>query len=169
MEINLQAHTFTGNLNRIKPKTIFITGFIAGTLDGLAAAIMYYVQAGKDPLNVYRFIASGVLGMEAFNGGVPVAILGIVFHYIIAFGWTILFFVIARRVDILLKNWFVSGVLYGIFVWLLMNLVVVPLSLVPMKPGPREWPEILKGATILILCIGLPIAFSASKNLKQSN
>lgn len=150
-------------------KLTLLTGFVAGTLDGLAAAISYYVQTGQDPLNVYRFIASGVFDTQAFSGGVPMAVLGIVFHYIIAFGWTILFFMLAARFNVLLKNWFITGIAYGIFVWIIMNLIIVPLSLVPMKAGPREWIEIVRGATILILCIGLPIAFSASKYLKRSN
>lgn len=141
-----------------------MTGFIAGTLDGIAAALSFYVQTGKDPLIVYRFIASGVVGPDAFSGGVPMALLGIVLHYIIAFGWTILFFLLASQLSFLLKNWIVSGILYGIFVWIVMNLVVIPLSLVSMKPGPKEWIDILKGATILILCIGLPISYFARKH-----
>lgn len=142
---------------------------MAGTLDGLAAALAYYVQTGRDPLNVYRFVASGAFGADAFRGGVPMALSGIVFHYAIAIGWTILFFILALRLSILLKNRMISGVAYGIFVWVIMNLVVMPLSLVSVKPGPPDWISIIKGAAILVLCIGLPIAFSASKHLKQPN
>jgi hypothetical protein len=154
-------------MTQVKPsaKPLLITGLIAGTLDGLAAAISYYIQTGKDPLNVYRFVASGVLGTDAFSGGASIAVVGILFHYIIAFSWTILFFTVASRLNFLLKNWIVSGILYGIFVWIAMNFVVVPLSLVPMKSGPQEWSDILKGAVILVLCIGLPISYFARKYL----
>lgn len=142
---------------------IVLVGFISGTLDGLAAAIMYYVQTGNDPLNVFRFIASGIFGAAAFSEGVPMALWGIAFHYIIAFGWTILFFRLARRFLFLARSWIISGMMYGIFVWLIMNLVVVPLSLAPMKAGPKEWTAILKGVLILMVCIGLPISYSARK------
>lgn len=152
--------------NRIKQ--LLLTGLLAGTLDGLAATVMYYVQTGKDPLNVFRFIASGVFGATAFSGGVRMALWGIAFHYIIAFGWTILFFWFARKFLFLTKNWIISGIMYGIFVWLIMNLVVVPLSHVPVKTDPKEWTAILTGACVLIVCIGLPISYAARNHLQAN-
>lgn len=91
------------------------------------------------------------------------ALWGIVFHYVITLGWTILFFWLARKFKLLTRNWITSGVIYGVFVWLMMNLVVIPLSLVLMKADPKEWSGILKGALILIICVGLPIAYSARR------
>lgn len=149
-------------------KTIVKTGLLAGTLDGLAAVLLYSIPSGKDPLNVFRFIASGVFGKEAFAGGVPMAMWGVFFHYIIATGWTVLFFVAYPRVAILSKNKIVTGSLYGIFVWLMMNLVVVPLSNVPMR-GNREVSSIIVGMAVLILCIGLPITWIISKYYNKQN
>lgn len=140
-----------------------ITSFIIGTLDGIAAVGMYTIPTGKDPLNVFRFIASGIFGTTALSGRVPMALWGIVFHYVITLGWTILFFWLARKFKLLTRNWITSGVIYGVFVWLMMNLVVIPLSLVLMKADPKEWSGILKGALILIICVGLPIAYSARR------
>lgn len=148
-------------------KPLIITGLIAGTLDGLAACIMYVISSGKDPMNVFRYIASGVFGPDAFNGGVPMALWGIAFHYFIAFGWTVLFFIVALRASMLTRNWIVSGILYGIFVWAIMNLVIVPLSLVPMKSGGREWLGMIKAALVLIVCIGLPVSYSAKRHLSR--
>ena len=150
------------NLKKLS-KPLFITGLVAGTLDCLAAVIMYYVQTGKDPMNVFRFIASGVFGTTAFSGGIPIALCGIAFHYVIAFGWTALFFWLALRAGILTRNWIISGILYGIFIWLMMNQVIVPLSMVPLKPGPKEWADSIIGAIIIIICVGLPVAFLARK------
>jgi hypothetical protein len=150
-------------------KALFITSLVVGTLDGSAAAILYSVETGKDPLNVFRFIASGVFGAPALSGGLPMALWGMAFHYIIAFGWTILFFWLAGRFLWLSRNWIISGIMYGIFVWLMMNLVVVPVSLVPMKASPKEWASILKGVLILIACIGLPVSFAARRYLPNSN
>lgn len=151
--------------NLLKP--LVITGLIAGTLDGLAACMMYSVSSGKDPMNVFRFIASGVFGTPAFRGGVTMAVWGIVFHYVIAFGWTLLFFWLAVRLRVITKNWIISGFFYGIFVWLVMSQIVVPLSLVPMNPNPKEWTEMLKAAIILIICIGLPVSYSAKRHLSK--
>lgn len=152
--------------NIIRP--VLTTILVVGTLDGLAAVIMYVLQTGKDPLNVFRFIASGIFGSEAFSGGVPMALWGILFHYGIAACWTILFFWLAGRFFILTKHWIITGVLYGVFVWLMMNLVVVPLSLVPMKAGPKEWTAILKAIIVLIFCVGLPVAYAAKRYVRNS-
>lgn len=142
-------------------KPLLITGLIAGTLDGLAAVIMYYSKTGNDPMNVFRYIASGVFGSDAFSGGTPMAVWGIVFHYLIAFGWTTLFFLVATRLSILTRNWIVSGIIYGIVVWMGMNLVVLPLSRVPAPAGPGGWVSIVRAATVLIICIGMPVAYTA--------
>ena len=144
---------------------IVVAGLVAGTLDGLAAAILYVIRTGKNPLAVYRFVASGVFGPDALSGGTSMAMMGIFFHYIIATGWALLFFISCSRLTILLKNWIITGIFYGLFVWLMMNLVVLPLSRVPSVP------IIVSGATIgilvLMFCIGLPISFLANKYFRS--
>ncbi len=147
-------------------KTIIQTGLLAGTLDGLAAALLYSIPTGKDPLNVFRFIASGVFGKEAFAGGVAMAMYGIFFHYVIATGWTVLFFLAYPRLPLLSKNKIVTGLLYGVFVWLMMNLVVLPLSNVPMG-GEREVTDIIKGMVVLMICIGIPISWLVSRHYSK--
>jgi hypothetical protein len=147
-------------------KTIIQTGLLAGTLDGLAAALLYSIPTGKDPLNVYRFVASGVFGKEAFTGGVAMGLVGILFHYGIAMGWTVLFFLVYPRVAILSKNKIVTGIFYGVFVWVMMNMVVLPLSNVPMS-GEREVTDIIKGMVVLMICIGLPISWMISKHYSE--
>lgn len=58
-----------------------------------------FVQTGKDTLNVFLFfITSGVFSATAFSGGVPIALWGIAFYYIITFSWTILFFRAGRKI-----------------------------------------------------------------------
>lgn len=151
-------------MSKIKP--VFITGLVAGTLDGLAAVLMYSLRTGENPMNVFRFIASGVFGTEALAGGIPMAFAGIAFHYGIALGWTFLFFLLADRFICLTKNWIISGVVYGIFVWLIMNLIVIPISFVPKTSGPSQWLAIIKATLVLIVCIGLPIAYSARRFFK---
>ena len=138
-----------------------VAGLVAGTLDGLAAALLYVIKSGKDPLNVYRFIASGVFGKDAFAGGVPMALWGIFFHYVIATGWALLFFATYPRLAILGSKKVISGIGYGLFVWLMMNLVVVPLSNV--QSGPMTINGVITGILVLMLCIGLPISFLAGK------
>ena len=145
--------------NRIK--AIVWAGLLAGVLDGLAAALLFFFRTGKDPLIVYRFIASGVFGPDAQAGGLTMGIVGIIFHLIIAMGWTVVFFVACEKIPVLLKQPVLSGVSYGVFVWLMMNLVVIPLSRVAAQPITLN--GALIGASVLIVCIGLPISLLASK------
>jgi hypothetical protein len=150
-----------------KSRAIILAGLLAGTLDGLAAALLFIIRTGKNPLAVFRFIASGVFGQEALSGGVFMAAIGIFFHYVIAAGWSFIFFIACSRLVILWKYWVVSGIGYGLLVWLMMNLVVLPLSRVPSVSMTVN--GVLIGISVLIVCIGLPISFSSKRYFQQEN
>jgi uncharacterized membrane protein len=52
------------------------------------------------------------------------------------------------------------GVGYGLLIWAVMNLVVVPLSNVP--PQPFALGNALINVAILIICMGIPLAVMAN-------
>lgn len=134
-------------------KTIALTGLLAGTLDAMGPILVN----GANPSGMFKYIASGAFGPEkAFAGGTGMVLLGVFFHYFIAFSWTTFYFFMYPTLQFLQKNKYVSGVLYGIFVWIVMNRIVVPLSKVPQ--GAFTIKGALTGASILIVAIGLPIA-----------
>ena len=145
-------------------KAILKTGFIAGTLDILAAII---ILAKMNVTGVLQYIASGVFGKESFSGGTTMAITGLIFHYIIAFSFTTLYFIFFPYVPFLGKQKWASGVLYGVFVWSVMNLIIVPLS--STNNSPLTWSGASLNMAILIVCIGLPISFLASKYYSSRN
>jgi hypothetical protein len=134
----------------------FVAWLVAGTMDITAALTYYPLTAGVRAVRLLQGIASGVLGPRAFDGGLRTAALGLTFHYGIALVWTLVFFVAARRSRALLKNLFLSGMAYGVLVWAVMNLVVLPLSRV--RRGPFQPGQAVVAAMILILCVGLPLA-----------
>lgn len=141
--------------------TILLAGFIAGTLDITAASTQYYINTGKGPGTLLRYVASGVFGQKAFAGGIPMAAWGLFFHFIIAFGLTIFFFWLYPKIKLLSKNIIVTGLLYGIFAWVVTALIIVPLS----NTAPPVF-NIRKAAIailILMFCIGLPIALIISR------
>jgi len=141
------------NVARNALKIIIFVGLVVGTLDMLGAIIVY--QA--DPARMFRFIASGAFGAgTAFSGGAIMVVWGIVFHYTIAFAWTIVFFFVYPWLPILWKNKYITGVLYGIFIWVIMNMVVIPLSAI--ASGPFDLTSATIGASILIVAVGLPIS-----------
>jgi uncharacterized membrane protein YagU involved in acid resistance len=54
----------------------------------------------------------------------------------------------------------ISGIVFGICVYLVMNLVVLPLSRIPVKVPlwAYPWPSLIGGLLIHMFGIGLPIA-----------
>ena len=52
-------------------KAIALVGLIAGTLDILAAFLLYFISSGNGAMNVLRYIASGMVGGKAFSGEQP--------------------------------------------------------------------------------------------------
>jgi uncharacterized membrane protein YagU involved in acid resistance len=139
---------------------ILLTGLLAGTLDILAAFTHAFVANETTPIRVLQFIASKAVGPDAFSGGLPMAMLGLFFHYIIAFSWTTLFFLLYPRLKFLSGNKIMVGLGYGVFVWLMMNLVVLPIVNGAFQPFQLQS---VIGMAILMLCIGLPISWMASK------
>lgn len=142
-------------------KTVFLTGLLAGTLDITAAIIHFLIRGGHDPVQIFIYIASGVFGQAAYSGNAAMPVLGLIFHYVIAFIWTILFFITYPRVSLLRKNKYISAIIYGAFIWLVMNLIVVPLSSV--RQFPFRIDQALTGVAILIVAIGFPVSLIASR------
>ena len=149
---------------KITVKIILLSGLLVGTLDILSAFVDVYISSHKNPLLVLNYIVSGAIGKDAFNGGAGTQLLGLLFHYIIAFAFTLLFFWLYNKSNLLAINWMATGIIYGIFIWLVMNLIVVRLSAIPYVPLSAMKPlKILKGALVLICMIGLPLSFIAKR------
>lgn len=140
---------------------IIKAGLLTGTLDILSAFLHYYIITGKAPLFILKYIASGLLGPAAFSGGAAMYGIGLLLHYLVAFGFTVFFFWLYPRLKILGRNRIVTGVFYGLFIWVVMNLVVVPLSRIGTFPATVS--GILTGAAILFIAIGLPLSFITSR------
>lgn len=137
-------------------RALVIAWLLAGTLDIIAAISYYALSTGRNPVVVLLYIASGVFGREAFSGGTLMAILGGVFHYTIALGWSMLFLVAYPRMKFLAKSKLMTGIGYGLFIWLVMNLVVLPLSKVAQPSFDPV--RVATGIIILMVCVGAPIS-----------
>jgi hypothetical protein len=155
MAILYSPETLPGNKNALK--MLIITACIVAVIDGLAALCIAFFLYGRSPVSVFQYIASGLLGPSAFSGGLNTAFLGLICHFFISSMWTVFFFVVHRTISRLLPHWALKGVIYGIAIWLGMNLMVLPLSHVSGgTPGVRQ---ILIGAATLICAVGLPMAY----------
>ena len=135
---------------------IILGGLIAGTLDICAAFLTAWLRRGVSPAAVLRFVASGLLGPAAFTGGGKTAAIGLALHFLIATGATIVFYLASRKFLFLIDKPVHFGLLYGVAVYLFMNFVVLPLSLVPR--GPMTVSGFIIGLLTIMFCVGLPIA-----------
>jgi hypothetical protein len=143
-------------------KTFVASALIAGVLDIAYAILFSYFRSGTSPERLLQSVASGALGRAAFTGGGTTAAIGLGFHFLIAFIATGVFFAAAARVPALTRRPLVSGALYGIGVYLVMNFAVIPLS----RIGPRPLPPavvIVTGVLVHMFLIGAPIASGARR------
>lgn len=138
---------------------------VVGTLD-IAAAIIQTLLAGGTITRLMQYIASGVFGPASFEGGVAYAVMGLALHYVIALGWSMLFFLVYPRLTVAPANRLLTGIGYGIFVWFMMNRVVLPLSNVPVRPFDLQ--RAIIAALVLVVAIGIPLSFLASKHYSKA-
>ena len=141
---------------------ILITGLVAGTLDGLAAIIQFLTKGGKSPEVIFKYIASAAIGKKAMTGGIEMILLGIFFHFLIAFAFTVFFYWLYPHIKFLSWQPLLTGIIYGLFVWLIMNQVVIPLS--KLKQAPFDISKAAVAAGILVVCVGIPISLLANKH-----
>jgi len=151
--------------NIFSPKTIK-AALLVGTLDILAASIQFYLKTNKGPAPIFKFIASGIFGKQAFAAGDSMIFYGLLFHFFIAYIFTIFFFWICDKFPAILKMKFLTGVIYGILIWTVMNLIVLPISNAPKSSF--NFTNAIIGIMILIVCIGIPLSLIASEKIKHA-
>jgi len=139
---------------------IYIIGIwlLTGTLDA-ASAIIYNWKIPA--ATIFKFIASGFFGKAvAYAGGTTMVMWGVFFHYLAALVFTTVLFLLHPMFYSWFRNKVVTAIFYGIVIWAIMNLVVVPLSKIP--PRPFNTQHSIIDCCILIVCFGLPISFIAT-------
>jgi hypothetical protein len=131
---------------------IFVGGLIAGSFD-LGSAFLTFGS------RVPRAIAGGLLWRSAFQGGASVYVLGIFLHFLIAISAAAIYYAASRKLVFLREHALVCGLFYGIAIFLVMNLVVLPLSALHAR-GPYQLAGLIQGLLVHMVLIGLPISFS---------
>jgi hypothetical protein len=141
-------------------RAVLWAGFACGVLD-ITAALVVFGYMGAKPVRLLQGIASGLLGPKAFEGGLATALLGLLCHFLIAFGAATVYFVASRTIRPLIQHAVVSGVLYGVAVYFFMNRIVLPLSAAAKRPFSLKL--MIIGVIIHIFCVGLPISLSVRR------
>ena len=134
-------------------QTILLGGFVMGSLDILKNMVFLSFQ-GRPVTWVLHVVASGALGKKAFDGGLPVAALGLAFHFLIAFTVFTIYYLASRNLPALITHAYIVSPIYGVAVFAFMRFVVFPLSAIGWVRNPL--PVIIDGVLTHIFCVGLP-------------
>lgn len=134
---------------------ILLGGFIAAFFD----MVLAYISFGW---GMPRGIAAGLLGASARQGGPGVYILGLCLHYFIGISAAAVYYLVSRKLTFIIEHWLVCGMFFGIAVFLVMNLIVLPLCAFHFK-GPYTHRGLVQGLLVHMFLIGLPISFSVWK------
>jgi Na+/alanine symporter len=137
---------------------IAMGGLIAGVLDLTQACILF----GWD---IPLAIAGGLLGRQAFHGGVGTYILGVFLHFFIACSAAAVYYAASRRLSFLTEHPLVCGLFFGAAVEEVMNLVVLPLSALHAR-GPYKLHDLILGLLVHMVVVGLPISYSVRRFAK---
>jgi uncharacterized membrane protein YagU involved in acid resistance len=103
--------------------------------------------------------------MSAYGWGHSTAALGVMLHFLIAFTVAAIYCVASRKLRFLVQQPILWGVLYGVAVYFVMNLIVLPLSAFPHNVSLSPV-MVVTGLIVHMLFVGLPISLTARRCLK---
>ncbi|HEY7500425.1 MAG TPA: hypothetical protein VH740_18025 [Vicinamibacterales bacterium] len=143
-------------------------GLVAGALDITYAWLFWAVKAGVPAQRIFQSVAAGLLGRaSATSGGWKTAALGLALHLFIACTMSAIYFLVARRWALLWRRPWTMGALYGLWLYIAMNYIVVPLSAAASGGAPDPlW--VTLSVIVHMLLIGIPIALAARTGLSDS-
>ena len=136
-------------------RAILTAWLVVGVLD-ISSAFVIWWQRGVAVERGLQGIAAGLLGAKSYEGGVATASLGLAIHFFVAFVVVSIFYLASRKISFLTKQPLVSGVFYGIGVYIVMYWFVLPTAFSTFR---HRLSNELLALAIHISLIGLPTAF----------
>jgi hypothetical protein len=146
-------------------------GVLTGVIDGLFSSVLSVAFYHSTVQRLFQGVASTLLGAEAFKGGTLTFAFGVLMHFGVAFGWSVVFLLIVKR-----ARW-IRGLLdsphgvikvaslYGPLIWMVMSLAVIPVLLQRLPAINIRWMVQLIGH---IPFVGIPIVWSIGGGASQS-
>ena len=142
-------------------------GVATAVVDGLFSSVLSRFFYHSTVTRLFQGVAATLLGPAAFDGGTRTALVGVLMHVGVAFGWSAVFlFGVMRAPAIrraLASRYGVIKVasLYGPFIWMVMSLAVIPLLLHrPPSMTFRWWVQFFGH----IPFVGVPIVAIAAQS-----
>jgi len=152
--------TYANRSARSLPLWTVIGGLIAATLD-IAYAITYWgATVGVPAQRILHSVASGLIGREAaLAGGAQTAALGLALHYLIALIMAAVYAYAATKLSWMLRRPWLSATLYGLWLFVAMNFIVVPLSRAGGGGIPKDVLWIVLSILVHVCFVAWPIAW----------
>jgi hypothetical protein len=149
--------------SRVPISRLLTAGALVAVLDGAFAVALYvYVLHACSTAQLMQSIASALLGRAAFRGGEATVALGLALHVGVAYGWTLAYAALRaasgrlRELTITRGGALAAGAAFGVFVWLAMDLLIVPLTRASPTPiGSPSFPILLIWHAV---GVGIPIS-----------
>jgi hypothetical protein len=143
------------------------TGLIIGTADMIIYNwLVVNVLFGIPLITFFQYIASGALGESAFAGGIATALIGVLFYFLISMVVAGVFILGVDRIPLLRRQIIPGSLLYGVGVFIVMNLIVTPLSATPPVPAPTT-PELILIILDHLLFYGLLLGILVRRNMNK--
>jgi hypothetical protein len=149
---------------------LVLAGLVTGVIDGLFASVQSVFFNQSTVTRLFQGVASVLLGKEALDGGTRTALIGVLMHFGVAFGWSAVFLLLASRSAwirrVLTSRYGIVKVaaVYGPFIWLVMSLAVIPLLLHrPPTINSRWWVQLIGHFPF----VGLPIVASIGSGVSE--
>jgi len=147
-------------------RAIALVGGAIGVLDALDGVVYFAITAGKNPIQVLQFIASGAVGPAAYEGGLATAGLGALIHFAIAFVVAGVYVAGYRSSSFVRAGGAPLGIAFGVATWGVMNLLVVPMSAIGALPTLGA---ALHGAVGHALTVGLTAVLVTRKVVARAS
>ena len=148
-------------------RSIALGGMMVGLLHLIIQDGLVFSLLGQKPfILVLQYVASGVLGNAAFAGGLAIALLGLIIHFLISFVVAGVFILSADRISLLRRNVILGSLLYGVGVFVVLYFVILPLSAAP--PVPPKTMDVIELIIEHVLVIGLPLGLFVRRTMKTN-
>jgi hypothetical protein len=143
-------------------KPVVFAWLLCGTLDIVYAAVTSVI-AGGTVSSMLHAVASGPFGDGARTWGIGGDIAGLATHFAIMGAMVAFWFFVARRWTALTAwPWWLTGTIYGLILYTIMNGIVLPLRFGSPFPNP----DMTRNAIALfphIFFVGWPLAWLTRK------
>lgn len=139
-------------------KIIGLAALTAGIVDFLYVTTSVFMSGGS-VVQLWQYVASGIFGSGAYSMGMTGSLYGIIFHFLIMVAFSSVIYFLYKKISVIEKHPVLSGLIYGICIWFVMNMLVVPLSNVGSDFPKIQLDMIFSLVFVVHMILGLLIVF----------